>query len=178
MKNRNYLILIIVIIIWACNSPTEISINTEKYFPLEIGNTWYYNSVSSDTNTVDEIMEVLSKININDTTYYEVRVRNLLNNLSGTIYYRMSGDILFSRVPKQKERIIADFSLALHDTAYWERNGDMIVTNKSDNIITFEQPFGVEYGSSISYQKGVGMTRLIVNGFIFIKKILVNAKIK
>ena len=54
----------------------------------------------------------------------------------------------------------------LNDTAYWEN--DMTVVQKTKDIMRFEIPFGADYGYSITFKRGIGITNKIQNGFIYI----------
>lgn len=69
-----------------------------------------------------------------------------------------------------------DFSLNLYDTAYW-RN-DLRVIQKTENIIIFQTPFGADYGYSITFKKGIGITNSILNGFAYYRRTLIKAEIK
>ena len=49
---------------------------------------------------------------------------------------------------------------------------------KTDSIITFETTFREDYGYSITFKRGAGIIRLIRNGFVYSRQILVKAEIK
>ena len=159
-----------------CDSPTEYSINPEDYLPLKVGNKWYYNLDYSDTTSINLISEVNGKEKIGLKTYYRILEQNLLTNFIDTVFFRFSGDTLFSRRKVYPEQIIADFSLNLNDTAYWQN--DMTVVQKTKDIMKFEIPFGADYGYSITFKKGIGIINTIQNGFVFHRRILIKSEMK
>ena len=179
MKTKIYLIIVFAfwgILIIGCDSPTEYSLNPKEYFPLQVGNKWYYNSDYSDTTTINLISEVNGKEDIDFKEYFRIIEQNLQSNFIDTIFFRFGGDTLFSRKKYYPERIMADFSLNLNDTAYWEN--DMTVVQKTKDIMRFEIPFGADYGYSITFKRGIGITNKIQNGFIYHRRILIKAEIK
>ena len=94
-----------------------------------------------------------------------------------TIYYRLVNSVLYSKLPRHEERIIADFSLNENEYAYWDTIGDLKVTEKTDTIIKFERPFHIDYGSSVTYKKGIGIIQTRENGFIYYQRNLVKAEL-
>ncbi|GAB6283482.1 MAG: hypothetical protein STSR0008_22550 [Ignavibacterium sp.] len=176
MKKIYTLISLSILLIIGCESSTEYSSNPEEYLPLKVGNKWYYNSYSSDTTEINLISEVNGREEIELKSYYRIIERNLQFNFTDTIFFRFSGDTLFSRNKVSREKIIADFSLNLNDTAYWQN--DMTVVQKTKDIMRFEIPFRADYGYSISFKRGVGITNTIQNGFVYYSRILIKAEIK
>ena len=176
MKKIYLIISLSFLFILGCDSPTEYSLNSEDYLPLKVGNKWYYNSDYSDTTTINLISEVNGKEDIDNKSYYRILEQNLQSNFIDTIFFRFSGDTLFSRNKSYSEQIMADFSLNLNDTAYWQNN--MTVVQKTKDIMKYEIPFGADYGYSITFKRGVGITNTIQNGFIYHRRILIKSEIK
>jgi hypothetical protein len=176
MKKIYLLILLSFLLLLGCKSPNEPSLNPEEYFPLQIGNKWYYNTVYPDTTSVNIICEVNGQEEINHKQYYRIVEQNLQYNFIDTLFYRVNGDTLFSRRINYDEQIIADFSLRLDDTAYWQN--DLKVVQKTKDIIKFETPFGADYGDSITFQRGIGITNSVQNGLVYYRRTLIKAEIK
>jgi hypothetical protein len=175
MKNIFSLVPLVAFLIYSCKSSNEPSSNSEGYFPLKVGNKWYYNSVYPDTNSISIIWEVTGQEEINYRLYYRIIEQNTQINLIDTLFYRVNGDTLF-RGGKNNEQIIADFSLSLNDTAYWQN--DLRVVEKNKDIIRLETPFGADYGYSITFQKGIGITNSVQNGFVYYRMTLIKAELK
>jgi hypothetical protein len=176
MKKIYLFISLSFLLLLGCDSPNEASSNPEEYLQLKIGNKWYYNSDYSDTTTINLISQVNGKEDIDHKSYYRIIEQNLQSNFIDTIFFRFGGDTLFSRKKDYPEQIMADFSLNLNDTAYWQN--DLTVTQKTKDIMKFEIPFGVDYGYSITFKRGVGITNTIQNGIIYHRRILIKAEIK
>lgn len=176
MKKIFSLIPLSFFLLIGCESPTELSSNPEEYIPLKIGNKWYYNSVYPDTTSINIIWEVNGQEEINHKLYYRIVEQNIHFNFIDTIFYRFSGDTLFCRGKDYDEQIVADFSLNLYDTAYWQN--DLRVVQKTNEIMKFETPFGADYGYSISFLKGIGITNSVQNGFVYNRRTLIKAEIK
>ncbi|MCK6613543.1 MAG: hypothetical protein L6Q47_04850 [Ignavibacteriaceae bacterium] len=169
--------LFLVVLFIGCDSTTEKSSIPGAYLPLKVGNKWYYNSHSRfpDTTSIDLVWEVKGQVEINGIYYFSIIEHNLRNDYLDTLFYRLNGDTLFTWNVNNGQ-IIADFSLNLNDTAYW-RN-DLKVVQKTKDIMQFETPFGADYGYSISFQKGVGITNIIEGGVVYHRKKLLKAEIK
>jgi len=176
MKKVCSIVLLSFILLLSCESPNSPNSNSEEYFPLKVGNKWFYNSTSADTTSIDVIWEIIATKTINDKVYYEITINKNKYNFIDTLYYRLNGDTLFSKRMNYDEVIVADFSLILYDTAYWQ--SDLKVTNKTDNTITFATPFRADYGNSITFEKGVGITLWIQNGFVYYKFKLIKTELK
>jgi len=176
MKKTDQPILLFVLLLWCCNSPVAPLHNAADFFPLTVGNKWYYNSTDSDTTVIDDIWEITARKTINNKAYYELVTRHLENNFIDTLYYRVSGDTLFSKRIKFDEQIIADFSLKINETAYWQ--DDLKVSTKTEDAMTFETPFYADYGYSVTFKKRRGIAIQIQNGFIYHRLTLIKAEIK
>jgi len=176
MKKIFFVISSSLLLLLGCSSPNEPLSKSEEYFPLEIGNKWYYNSNYSDTTSINLISEIIGKEEINSKLYYKIIEQNVQSGFLDTIFFRLSGDTLFNMRKDYNEQIIADFSLNLYDTTYWQ--DDMTVVQKNKDIIEFQIPFAADYGYSIAFKKGIGITNIVVNGFIYHRRILIKAEIK
>ncbi len=177
MKRIYFVIPLFLCLITGCDSSIGPSSTLDEYFPLRVGNKWYYNSNYKDTNSINIIWEVGSLIEINGHQYYEIRQENFNNQnvYSDTSYYRLSGDTLFYYHNNLQEQILADFSLHLGDTTYWQN--DLRVTEKTNRSIKFETPFSADYGYSITFKRGIGITSIIQNGFIFNQLTLIKSEL-
>lgn len=175
MNKFSSIIFLLIILFMNCGSPTEPTSNPGEYFPLKIGNKWYYNSEYPDTTSINIIWEVIGQEEITWKHYYAIVEQNLQTNRLDTLFFRFNGDTLFRR-GTNREQIIADFSLNVNDTAYWQN--DLRVVQKTQDIMIFETPFGADYGYSISFQKGIGIINLVQNGFLYYRRTLVKAEIK
>jgi len=74
MKKHTYFILIILIAI-SCNNGTnekELVDYPSEYFPLQVGNTWYYDSLSADISPW-KIRTISETLIIDDVVYYIYR---------------------------------------------------------------------------------------------------------
>ncbi len=169
-----YLTLFLLI---SCETSHEPLYVDNSFFPLNIGNKWYYNTSGLNTDPILIIKEVVALKAINDNSYYLVTNTHVQHSYKDSIYYRIDNSILYSKLPQHEERIIADFSLKKNEYAYWDAIGDLKVTEKTNSIMKFERPFGADYGSSVTFKKGVGIIESIENGIIFYKRTLVRAEI-
>ncbi|MCU7497420.1 MAG: hypothetical protein HF311_18265, partial [Ignavibacteria bacterium] len=160
-----------------CKSPNEPAPASSEYFPLAVGNKWYYHTNGiSDTSSINVVREVTGQKSIDNKTYYEVVSTQLASGIKDTAFLRMSDKILFAHMGKG-ENIIADFSLNLNDKAYWEK--DLKVSKKNGDIMAFESiPQLIDNGYGVTYQKGVGMTYSFLNGFAYEYTKLVKSEIK
>jgi hypothetical protein len=83
---------------------------------------------------------------------------------------------LFVRDSTYGERVFADFSLNLNEHAYWLQ--DLKVTVKNNELMTFETPWGMDYGYSLTFRKGVGMIFSAANGIVYYRTKMIKAEIK
>jgi hypothetical protein len=176
MKKLDKLIPLLFALLLSCESPIEPISSVKEFFPLKVGNKWYYNSTNSDTTSIDDVWEITGQKTLNNKEYYEMVTNHLENNFKDTLYYRINGDTLFSKRAKFNEQIIADFSLKINETAYWQN--DLNVTYKTENTMTFETPFRADYGYSVTFKKGMGISILIQNGFVYYKLKLIKVELK
>ncbi|MDP8208985.1 MAG: hypothetical protein P9L92_20145 [Candidatus Electryonea clarkiae] len=98
-----FIFLVIVVIIGGCgnNSPASNQdsyiYSTEDYFPLEVGNTWIFESYHNEVfqSTVNEIitsLDTLSSYEAYKTIF--TTIRNSEDTSSTVIYYAFKGDTL------------------------------------------------------------------------------------
>jgi len=177
MKKLNIFSAIVSLIILAgCNTPTDVSTGGQ-YFPLNVGNKWYYNSNNAGSSTeISEIWEITGIKTINGVRYYQLDINNVSLNTVSTIYYRYGGDTLFYRTSSGGEFVTADFSLQLNDTAYWDKN--ITVSKKTNDVITYTIPLKGDYSYSATYSKGLGMTDMEESGFVYYNRKLLKADLK
>lgn len=176
MKNSALLLLFFLSLITGCKSPNEPASMSGEFFPLAVGNKWYYNTNHPDTTSVNLIQEITGQKVISKKNYYEMASLNLLSGVRDTFYYRLNGDTLFVRNAKDGEHILADFSLNLNDAAYWQQ--DLKVTAKTDEFITFQTPWGPDYGYSVTFKRGVGIINSAENGLVYYRTKLIKSEIK
>lgn len=179
MKTIPLIIFSFLILIIGCDSTNEPILNSQDYFPLKIGNKWYYNitfPIRRDTTSINLIYEVKGKEEIDNKSYFKIIETYLQSNFVDTIFYRFGGDTLFLKRIDNSEQIIADFSLSLNDTAYWQ--DDLKVVAKTNDLITFEVPIRPDYGYSITFQRGIGITNEEESGIAYYNKKLIKAEIK
>jgi hypothetical protein len=176
MNKTLFFIPLLLLLVFGCKSPVESSSNPPGYFPLQIGNKWYYNTFSQYSDSIDLIWQVVGQKVINGKQYFAIKESSASTFINDTIYFRFDGNILLSKINNNPEQYVADFSLNLNDSASWRY--DLKVVQKSDDIIKFETPFGPDYGYSITFKKGVGITNTIQNGIIYNYKKLIKWEIK
>ncbi|HEX2866099.1 MAG TPA: hypothetical protein VHO03_03605 [Ignavibacteriales bacterium] len=169
LKNSALFILFSLSFIAGCKSPNEPPSRPQTFYPLAVGNKWYYNSitfnygaVNLDTTTVNLVEEVTGVKVIDKKNYFEVTSTDLTSGTKDTTYYRMSCDTLFEIIAKYPENIHADFSLNLNEQAYWDQ--DVKVTLKNDEYMTFET-FVYDDSYSMTFKRGVGMINSIHYGY-------------
>jgi len=155
--NLSSVTFIILLLLSGCESPNgNNSANNGQFFPLAVGNKWYYNSGSSDSK-FDIVWQIKGVQIIDNKNYYQLFTSILKSNTTDTSYYRYSGDTLFTRT-ENRDSVIADFNVRLNDSTYWSPGG--IVTQKTQDSITFSASFNRVFGYSITYVRGIGMTSL------------------
>jgi len=176
MKKISLILSLLLIITSGCQMPVESVNKAAEFFPLKVGNKWYYNSDNADPTTFNEIWEVTGKKILDDKEYFEVIKTFIPRNHKDTVYYRFEGAALFRKYSAYKEEILADFSLEIDQQAYWRK--DLKVTTKNEDLVTFKTPFYADYGFSITFKRNTGILSLIQNGFIYYSLKLIKAEIK
>ncbi|MCU7493050.1 MAG: hypothetical protein HF310_16230 [Ignavibacteria bacterium] len=175
LKSSALLILFSLSFIMGCKSPNE-PVNPAGYIPLAVGNKWYYNDDSHDTTSINFVQEITGQKVIDNKNYYEVISTDLTSGDKGTFYYRLNKDTLFVRDTTNGERVFADFSLKVNEPAYWAQ--DLKVTLKSDQFMIFATPWGMDYGFSMTFKRGIGMINSAANGLVYYRTKLIKAEIK
>jgi len=176
MKTKYLFASFLLVILFGCKSSTETVPDASSYFPLKVGTIWYYNTNINDTTSINTTWKVSRVIPFEGKNYFEIIEHNILANYFDTLYYRLEGDKLYLKNIGDEERIVADFNLQLHDTTSWQ--SDLKVIEKTSQIMTFATPFAPDYGYSITFKKGVGITLEMENGFVVNYKKLLKAELK
>lgn len=177
MRKYYRALIITFFILISCKTSYEPLLIDKSFFPLEIGNKWYYNISGLDTDPILNIKEVIALKEINDKSYFLVTNTHLKYNFKDTVYYRLDNSVLFSKLPQYDERIMADFSLNENEYAYWDSKGDLKVIKKTASIMIFARPFSADYGSAVTYKRGTGIIQIVQNGIIYYQINLVKAEL-
>lgn len=160
-----------------CDSSTEPIYDAGSFFPLSEGNKWNYMQYSSAGNdTAESFYEAIPETDINGKFYTPIIRSDSKSSRIDTIYYRNDGNILYYIDSYSgKEKVAADFSASLNDTAWW--NKELVVTEKTKNVFTISSEFIADYGYKISYKRGTGVIFEASNGFVYYSRKLVKAEI-
>jgi hypothetical protein len=170
-------IFLIILLLIGCELPdSAYKSSSSQFFPLAVGNKWYYNTGTINSSSVNEMWEITGTRKIADTTYYILLRYNLKSNIADTSFYRCSSDTLFYRSTNKYEHVAADFSLHLNDTTYWDPYAT--VTERTEDKITFSAYIGGDSGYGITYIKGIGVSNMEESGFVYYFHKLVRAEIK
>lgn len=172
------IVFISLALIAGCDSSTEPVYDAYSFFPLNEGNKWYYMQYSSaGSDTTEYVYEALPETSINGKFYAPV-IRSVSSSARiDTFFYRNEGTVLYYIDPYSgREKVAADFSASLNDTAWW--NNELVVTEKTKNVFTISSVFIADYGYKISYKRGTGVTFEASNGFVYYSRTLVKAEIK
>jgi hypothetical protein len=185
MKKLNAIaIFTFLFLVYYCKSPTESYIDAKQYYPLEIGNKWYYSYDQTDVSTYNYVAEIIRDTTINNKFYY--KMISYFIPLSGTYY------ISFWRTEKSKlydgrlsysngistftEKLSADFSLNIGDTIRTNEYYYLTVTERDENTIKFA--WYSELWGWTKYQRGVGMIENIASNFVIHRTVLVKSELK
>ncbi|MGD8306087.1 MAG: hypothetical protein PVF17_05490 [Ignavibacteria bacterium] len=171
-------------LIYSCDFLIETSTIADEYYPLKVGNKWYYNFDHPDTTVFNEIKEIIGITVINNYRYY-ITVRYGLppNSYSDTSYSRTQKGKLFIGYKRKidgvisfNENLIADFSLNIGDTIRTNEYDYMTITNKFDNII--EINWRADLWGRTKYQKGIGVIESITSNSVIHRRFLVKSELK
>lgn len=174
MRNNLFSIFSFIFIIVAavsCNESITEPVNINTFFPLAIGNKWYYNSYSLaqgfDPTKVSFIKEItgIKKINLKN---YFVMVTTSFDNtgvamLIDTSYFRYADDIVYQfRNSDTKENIYAIFKMKQGEkfTVKWQQyDYEITMKEKTDNTATlfYNSPQMVDEEHEITFKKGYGV---------------------
>jgi len=145
------LIIVVAMLFNSCDTSTEvINKNYSDYFPLKVGNKWYYSnysySVPPDANRIELIKEGIGTRDFSDTTYYTMRetyYNNEAVSYVDTNFYVVSGNELVCRYEWEQNtrNVITDFSMKLNEQKVFPGNEEtkqyLIVKEKSETSIKF-----------------------------------------
>ena len=177
MKSRTILkhilgIIFLSILFSACGSLEPEAAN-DSFFPMKVGNIWYYNSTPTGDLSDATKWEIVSKKQFAGNDYYQL-VQSYNNSYSDTVYYRIENNkliqLLIDKNPNSYyfETVAADFNLDVNGSFRYymeyvsgkEYYYDVTIKSKSDDEITFfyNSPNAVDEEHSVTYKKGVGVS--------------------
>lgn len=154
-------------------------ISNTEYFPLCVGNKWFYKEWDYNTNsfehpeviTYDYIIEVTSKMFINDKLFYFVKSKRF--NWDGSIffrdsiYYSVTGDTVFQIRPELlSSQDTLSIKAILCDTGYVSfkmKWFDFYVSGRiskiEDSLITvsYWRERWMDSGYELKFKKGIGL---------------------
>ena len=180
MKNLKILLsLSIALSFLSCKSPTEPlegNNNQNKFFPMNIGNKWYYNSYNIndgnfDTTKYDETWEIKNKVSLDNKIFYlfeDIFYSDSETIKSvDTIYYSIKNDSLFQiEDGKILTKSSIDFLGLFSDKPYSnfivrkDPSGNYMgeVFKSTDTTFTFYyyQDGWADSGWQMTFQKGIG----------------------
>ena len=186
MINKSIIIIFLFLCITVgCESPNESYINAEQYYPLEIGNKWYYSFDQTDINVFNEVKEIISISVISNKSYYKTVVYGLPpSTYSDTSYFRAERSKLFcgmttkiNGMPTFTEKLVADFSLKIGDTIRVNPYEYITVIEKGDENIKFSDYSEGLYGRT-KFQKGIGIIESVVSNAVIHRRVLVKSELK
>lgn len=176
---KTYLILLFTILQFSgCQSSTEpngLNNNTNSFFPMEVGNKWYYNTYYSDsyfdTSRYNRTLEIKNKIYLENKIFYLFEDTYYNKDLSiksiDTTYYAIKNDSLFQigrGRPLVRESI--DFQGLFSEKPYGDfvrrkhADGDYMgyVYEFSDTTFTFYyyRDEWMDSGWMMTFQKNIG----------------------
>jgi hypothetical protein len=195
MSFKNILSFIIFFIIiglsLSCNESTPIEPEYgNSFFPLKVGNTWFYNSFSSscqqfNPNIVKEIKKVIGTKNIMGRTFYSLE--SIYKDDSGSIYskdtsyYYYSNDTLYHYMSvgnnKYNKSIYAIFSLESGDK-YIDTVGTTVneITVREKNnewaIFSYDAPQVKDEENEVTFRKGKGIYEIYSPSSTVITKLI------
>jgi|WetSurMetagenome_2_1015567.scaffolds.fasta_scaffold10642_5 hypothetical protein len=187
MKLLFYLFIFSFNALFMCCSSAQTSSSVENdYMPLAIGNKWYYNvhtantEVGSETSTITEVIRIDT---IKGKIYFQLKYENVNSDKKPYYYHqRISNDTLYTLNYEEKykdysERVTAIFSLESGDVARIElpeteltlkyksdglptgRRYSIKAVNKDEDTIEFFTNIAIDVESTEIYKKGVGMIK-------------------
>ena len=168
-----------------CDSPTESFVGALQYYPLKIGNKWYYSNSQTDTSAYNYVTEIVSDTTISNKLYYKI----VSNYVPQSEYYYIS----YCHIEKSKlfignisfyndkltfmENLKADFSLKVGDTLRTDEYKYITVTEKKEDIIKFHTKDGMIHYYS-TFRKGVGLIESLTIGDVFHRSVLIKYELK
>jgi len=170
------LLIFLSIVFIQCESSNAVDYdylnNQSSYFPLKIGNKWYYNSNTDpfDSTSYNEVWEVKTNLWLFQKNFYLIEKTRYF--LDGSIkydsmYYCLSNDTLLQFHPswESSESSIstrAIFSSNQKFTMKWlDFEYEAYSKNQNDSVITFTYyiPGGMDSGFETTFHKNIGITK-------------------
>src|ERR1035437_9775112 len=168
------IILIILLSLLPSCGVTDSEDNQKNYFPLQIGNKWYYSTNKNQTSIDYAIKwEIISKVKTHWHEYYLIE-KTYYTLVKDTSYYRQERNKLIelfigkSNTRYYLESIYADFDIQQngHFDYFAESSNNkdyyykVTLKNMADKRITFyyDLPQSVDEEHSITFEEGVGIT--------------------
>ena len=165
-------IIVLPLFFYSCGS-LEPEDQNESFFPMKVGNKWYYNSNPAGDIGSSTKWEIVSKQQFAGNDYYQL-VKSYNTSFSDTLYYRIASnkliELLIGVNPNSYyfETVCADFNLDANGSFEYYMGGfpgkeyyyKVTIKNKSEDEITFfyNSPNAVDEEHSITYKKGVGVS--------------------
>ncbi len=187
MINKSiFVTFLFLLIIIGCESPNESYIEAEQYYPMKIGNKWYYSTDQFNGGDYNMVKEIVKDTIINNRLYYKLISYYTDQSTNQYVsYLRIEKSRLFIGINVNKngnyifeENLSADFSIKLGDTLRVDNYEYYTVVEKSENIINIfhQQSDGIR--SWTKYQKGIGIIEGMNSNAIIHKTILVKSELK
>jgi len=153
--------------------------NDNSYFPLKVGNKWYYNSFTSfqqyDSTNINLTSEVIGKKQLFGKTYFSIKSTYFDENGSiiylDTSYYSCSNDTLYEYMSDDNnnfyESIYAIFILEKGDKYNnYMRSTEYVITviEKDKDLITlfYDAPQYKDEEQEITFKRGLGIYKIYV----------------
>ncbi|MFA3783795.1 hypothetical protein ABRY23_12110 [Melioribacteraceae bacterium 4301-Me] len=171
--------MVLLFLFNSCNENPTQPVSAEQFYPLKVGNKWYYKYYHTNGDTIkydysdseyELYREVIGVKKINGKNYSIMESKNsnpLLVNHSDTTYLRTDRYKLYfaykdATTNQYIERMFADFSLEKADTFHIVKDAyEWVVTvkEKTTNIIKFhyEIPNAADEEYEETYVKNVGL---------------------
>ncbi len=162
-------ILTALIFIVSCSdSPRDITLSDE-YFPLQIGNKWYYQTTLGYNHTI----EIIDTVRINGQLFFKTEGKYTRGRSTGH-YTRYSDNKIYQKLGDREEYLFIDLSTPLDEPySAYQAHMQTLVTRKAShetidlfgknfrNVIeSYHQlPEGDNYHSY--YARGIGLVALI-----------------
>ena len=186
MKKLNALLIILFLfLIYYCESPMERTNDKKQYYPLEIGNKWYYSYDQTDISTYNYIVEIIGDTTINNKFYYKKMSYFFPKNGTYFISYIRTdssriynGGFSYSNgIHTFTESLSADFSMNVGDTIRTNEYDYITVKERDENIIKINVYSDGLHGWT-KYKRGIGIIERFSSNAIMHITILVKSELK
>ena len=157
-------LLLFMILVYSCSSSTEPHYSLD-YFPMKMGNTWYYtgflHNPDNHQGKKESKWEVTGEKVFGNVKYTEITETNLVRDdiPERKEYYYMSRNKLFKYdQDKKMAGLFAQFDLDKDESfQYFDYN--VKVTEKTDSTIRFyyDHPGYIDEEHWITFEKGTGI---------------------